>query len=143
MSRNTAAEAESERSLGSIIKDLTADFTTLFRSEVALLKLEIKDTVAKLGGGIGMFAGALFLGLFGLAFLFVTIVLGLVALGVPAWVSTLIVTVVLLGTAAVLAVMGKKKFAAVQFVPSESIENIKTDIETIKNDIARARSRAS
>ena len=99
--------------------------------------------MAKLGGGIGLFAGALFLGLFGLAFLFITVVLGLVALGVPAWLSTLIVTLVLLGTAAVLAVMGKKKFAAVQFVPSASIENIKTDIETIRDDIARARSRAS
>src|ERR1041385_5690537 len=140
MSRNTAAEAESERSLGTIIKDLTADLSTLFRSEIALLKLEIKDPVAKLGGGIGLFAGALFLGLFGLAFLFVTIVLGLVALGVPAWVSALIVTVVLLVTAGVLAMMGKKKFAAVEFVPTESIEQIKTDIETIKNDIARVRS---
>jgi len=142
MSRNTAAEAETGRSLGSIIKDLTADISLLFRSEVALLKLEVKDTVAKLGGGIGMFAGAVFLGLFGLAFLFVTIVLVLVRLGVPAWVSTLIVTLVLLGTAAVLAVMGKKKFAAVQFVPTASIENIKQDIETIKDDISRARSRA-
>ena len=36
--------------------------------------------------------------------------------------------------------MGKKKFAAVQFVPTESIAQIKTDIETIKNDIARVRS---
>src|SRR3954454_3256722 len=121
MARN-AAETESDRSLGTIVKELTEDITTLFRSEIALLKLEVKDTVAKLGGGIGMFAGALFLGLFGLAFLFVTIVLGLVRLGVPAWLSTLIVTVVLLGTAAVLAVMGKKKFAAVQFVPTASIE---------------------
>ena len=144
MARNPAAEeAESERSLGTIIKELTADLSLLFRSEIALLKLEIKDTVAKLGGGIGMFAAAVFLALFGLAFLFVTIVLGLVALVVPAWVSTLIVTVVLLGGAATLAVMGKKKFAAVQFVPTASIENIKTDIETIKDDIARARSRAS
>lgn len=143
MSRNTAAEAETERSLGSIIKDLTADVSALFRSEVALLKLEVKDTVGKLGGGIGMFAGAVFLGLFGLAFLFVTIVLVLVRLGVPAWVSCLIVTVLLLGTAAVLALMGKKKFAAVQFVPTASIENIKQDIESIKDDISRARSRAS
>jgi hypothetical protein len=142
MSRNTAAEAETGRSLGSIIKDLTADISLLFRSEVALLKLEVKDTVAKLGGGIGMFAGAVFLGLFGLAFLFVTIVLVLVRLGVPAWVSTLIVTVALLGTAAVLAILGKKKFAALQFVPTASIENIKQDIETIKDDISRARSRA-
>ena len=129
------------RSLGQIFKDLSADLSTLFRSEVALLKLEIKDTVAKLGGGTAMFAGAVFLGLFGLAFLFVTIVLGLVALGVPAWLSTLIVTVVLFATAAVLAVMGKKKFAAVEFVPNESIQQIKTDVESIKSDIARIRSR--
>ena len=141
MSRNTAAEAESERSLGSIIKDLSADLSLLFRSEIALLKLEIKNTVANLGGGIGMFVGAVFLALLGLAFLFVTVVLGLVALGVPAWLSTLIVTLLLFAGAAILAVMGRKKFAAVQFVPAASIENIKTDIETIKDDIARARSR--
>src|SRR3954452_18448796 len=131
------------RSLGTIFKDLSADISTLFRSEIALLKIEIKDTVTKLGGGTAMFAGAVFLALFGLAFLFVTIVLGLVALGVPAWLSTLIVTLVLFAAAAILAVMGRKKFAALQFVPSASIENIKTDIETIRDDISRARSRAS
>lgn len=141
MSRNTA-EAESERSLGTIVKDLTADLSSLFRSEIALLKYELKTTVAKLGGGIGMFAGALFLALFGLAFLFVTIVLGLVALGVPAWLSTLIVTLVLFIAAAILGVMGKKKFAALEFVPTASIENIKRDVEAIKDDITRARSRA-
>lgn len=139
MARNSA-ETESDRSLGTIIKELTADLTTLFRSEIALLKLEFKTTVSKLGGGVAMFAAAVFLGLFGLAFLFVTIVLGLVALGVPAWLSTLIVTVVLFIAAGVLALMGKKKFAALQFVPSASIENVKTDIESIKADIARARS---
>ena len=88
-----------------------------------------------------MFAGAVFLGLFGLAFLFVTIVLGLVALGVPAWLSTLIVTAVLFAAAGVLAMMGKKKFAAVEFVPNDSIQQLKTDVESIKSDIARIRSR--
>jgi len=139
MSNSTATEAD--RSLGKIVKDLTADLSSLFRSEIALLKLEIKDMVAKLGGGVAMFAGALFLGLIGLAFLFVTAVLGLVALGVPAWVSSLIVTVVLFIGAGVLAMMGKKKFAAVKFVPSESVEHIKSDIEALKADIARVRSR--
>ena len=142
MSNFTAsAHDTTDRSLGQIVKDLTADLSTLFRSEIALLTLEIKDMVAKLGGGTAMFAAALFLGLFGLAFLFVTALLGLVALGVPAWVSSLIVTVVLFVAAGVLAMMGKKKFAAVQFVPSESVEHIKADIETLKADIARVRSR--
>ena len=131
----------SERSLGTIIKDLTADLSNLFRSEIALLKLEIKESVAKLGTGGAMLAAALFLGLFGLAFLFVTITLGLVALGVPAWLSSLIVTIVLLGTAVALVLMGKKKMQGVSFVPSDSIDHIKGDIETLKADVARVRSR--
>ena len=129
------------RSLGQIVKELTADISTLFRSEIALLKLEIKDTVAKLGGGAAMFAGAAFVALFGLAFLFVTITLGLVALGVPAWVSSLIVTVVLCVVAGVLALMGKKKFAQVNFVPNESVQQIKADVEAIKADFQRVRSK--
>jgi len=141
MARNATAETfDDDRSLGTVVKELTADLSTLFRSEIALLKLEIKDTVAKLSGGTAMFLAAAFLAVFGIGFLFVTIVLGLVRLGVPAWLSTLVVTVALFIGAAVLAMMGKKKFAAVQFVPTESIEQIKTDIESIKADIARARS---
>ncbi len=139
MTRN--AETDSERTLGTIVKELTEDITTLFRGEIALLKLEVKDTVAKLGTGIGLFAGALFVGLFGVAFLFVTIMLVLVRLGVPAWLSALIVTVVLLAAAGVMGWMGRKKFAAVQFVPSKSIESIKSDIESIRTDIANTRNK--
>jgi hypothetical protein len=132
---------ESERSLGTIIKDLTADLSMLFRSEIALLKHELKDQASKLGGGAALLAGALFLGLIGLAFLFVTITLGMIALGAPPWLSSLIVTVVLFGAAAVLVLLGKKKLEKVNFVPTESIEHIKTDIDTLKADVARVRSR--
>lgn len=135
-----ATMTDNDRSLGTIVKELVGDIQTLFRSEIALLKIEIKDTVAKLGGGIGMFAGAAFVALFGLAFLFVTILLVLVRLGVPAWLSALIVTIVLFAVAGVLALMGKKKFAAVDFVPNRSVTQIKADIDSIKADIARARS---
>ena len=135
-----ATMTDTDRSIGTIVKELVADVQTLFRSEIALLKLEIKDTVAKLGGGIGMFAGAVFSALIGLAFLFVTILLVLIRLGVPAWVSALIVTVVLFAVAGALAFLGKKKFEAVNFVPNRSIEQVKHDIEAIKADIARVRS---
>jgi uncharacterized membrane protein YqjE len=140
MARN-AAETDPERTLGTIIKELTEDITTLFRGEIALLKLEVKDTVAKLGGGIGLFAGALFVALVGVAFLFVTILLVLIRLGVPGWLSALIVTLVLLAAAGVMAWLGKKKFDAVQFVPSKSIESIRADIESIKADIAETRNK--
>ena len=132
---------ESERSLGTIIKDLTADLSMLFRSEIALLKLELKEAAAKLGVGAALLGGALFLGLIGIAFLFVTITLGLVALGVPAWLSSLIVTVVLFAAAGVLAMLGKKKLEDVDFVPNQAIEHIKSDIDALKADVARVRSR--
>src|ERR1041385_4205221 len=137
VSMATHFASSDNRSLGQIVKELTADISTLFRSEIALLKLEIKDTVAKLGGGAAMFAAAAFIALFGVAFLFVTITLGLVALGVPAWGSALIVTIVLFISAGVFAFLGKKKFAQVKFVPNESVQQIKADIESIKSDIAR------
>ena len=140
MVRNSS-ETDTARSLGTIVKELAEDITTLFRGEIALLKLEVKDTVAKLGGGIGLFAGALFVALFGVAFLFVTIMLVLVRMGVPAWLSALIVTVVLFATAAGLALWGKKKFAALEFVPAKSIESIRADVEAIKSDIAQTRNK--
>jgi uncharacterized membrane protein YqjE len=135
-----ATATDTDRSIGTIVKELMENISTLFRSEIALLKWELKDTAAKLGGGAALFAAAVFVALFGLGFLFVTIVLGLVALGVPAWLSALIVTVVLFLTAGVLALLGKKKFTAAQFVPKESMDQIKHDIDAIKADIARARS---
>ena len=131
---------DTDRSIGTIVKGLMENMSTLFRSEIALLKWELKDTAAKLGTGAGMFAGAACVALFGLAFLFVTILLVLVRLGVPAWLSALIVTVVLFAVAGVLAILGKKKFAAAEFVPRQSVDQIKSDIETIKSDIARVRS---
>ncbi len=139
MSTYTATEAE--RSLGTIIKDLTADLSMLFRSEIALLKLEIRDAAGKLGGGAALLAVALVCALIGLAFLFVTITLGLVALGVPAWLSALIVTLVLFAGAAVFGIMGKKKLEKVNFVPTESIEHIRSDIDALKADVARVRSK--
>ena len=132
---------ESDRSIGTIIKELTADISNLFRSEIALLKLELKESAAKLGSGGVLLAAAAFLGLVGIAFLFVTLTLGLVALGVPAWISSLIVTVVLFIAATVFALMGKKKLASVNFVPTESIDHIRTDLDTLKADVARVRSR--
>jgi membrane protein implicated in regulation of membrane protease activity len=139
MSNTTATE--SERTLGTIIKDLTADLSMLFRSEIALLKYEIRDAVAKLGTGGALLGAALFLALIGLAFLFVTITLGLVALGVPPWLSALIVTVLLFVAAGVLALMGKKKLETVSLVPTDSIENIKGDLESLKAGVARVTSR--
>lgn len=132
---------EPARTLGTIVKELTAEISNLIRSEIALVKLELRQAAAKFGTGSALLAAAVALAIFGTGFLFVTIVLGLIALGVPAWASALLVTLVLFAGAAVLALMGKKKLEEVEIVPSDAIEQIRSDIESIKSDVARVRSR--
>lgn len=139
MSDFTATEPS--RTLGTIVKDLTADLSMLFRTEVELLKLELRHTFAKLGAGGAMMAGALVLALVGLAFLFVTITLGLVALGVPAWLSALVVTLALFTGAAILVLLARKQFRGANLMPNDSIEQIRSDIDAIRADVQRVRSR--
>jgi hypothetical protein len=132
------SEIRSDRSLGTIVRDLTQDLSTLFRSEVALAKLELKQAVAALGGVGALFAAALFCALLGSALLFVTAILAL-ALVIPAWLATLIVAVLLLAVAGTLILAGRKKMARVDFKPSATVQSIKTDIHTIKSEFRRSR----
>lgn len=131
-------ESRADRSLGVIVRELTQDLSTLFRSEVALAKLEMKQAAAALGGVGALFAGALFCAFLGAALLFVTGILAL-ALIMPAWAATLIVAIALLLIGFGLVLAGKKKMATVEFKPSATVESIKTDISTIKSEIRRAR----
>ncbi len=132
----------SSRSLGAVIKGLTEDLSTLFRSEIALAKLEIRESLAGLGGIGALLATALFFALFGLAFLLVTAILAL-ALVIPAWAATLIVGVILLALATILALMAKRRIGQVKLVPSGAIGNMKQDIQLIKADLSRMKENAS
>lgn len=125
-----------EKTLGAIVRELAEDLSMLVRSEIALAKLEIKQAAAGMGAAAALFTAALFCLLFGLGFLLVTGVLAL-ALVMPAWLATLIGAVILLVATGVLAYAGKKKMAAVEFVPKGTIESVKTDVESIRSEIAR------
>lgn len=130
---------ENGKSLGELVKALAEDLSTLVRSEIALAKLELKQSAMTLTGSMAMFIAAAFFAVFGVGFLFVTLVLGLVVLGVPAWLSTLIVALVLLGGAAALAFAGKSKLSKMNLVPTATVNSVKNDIATIKGDLARLR----
>lgn len=125
-----------EKSLGTLIKELTEEVSMLVRSEIALAKLELKQTASGMGVAAALLTAALFCLLFALAFLLVTGVLAL-ALVMPAWLASLIGAVILLGATGILAFAGKKKMASVELVPKGTIENVRTDLESIKGEIAR------
>lgn len=117
---------------GELVGRLTTQLSTLVRSEIKLAQAEVKEKVKPLGIGIGLFAGAAFVGVAALQVLIVTVILVL-DLALPAWLAALIVAVALLVLAGILALVGKKLLArGTPPVPTQTIESVKRDIATIK-----------
>ena len=117
---------------GELVSRLTAQLSTLVRSEVKLATAEVKGKVKPLGIGIGLFAGAAFVGVAALQVLLVVAILA-IALALPAWLSALIVAVALLVLAGILALVGKKLLSrGLPPVPNETIDSVKRDVATIK-----------
>jgi MFS family permease len=106
--------------------------STLVRDEIRLAQLDLTEKGKRVGIGAGAFGGAGAVAYLALATLIAAAVLGL-AEAVPAWLSALIVGIVLLLVAGVLALFGKKKVnSATPAVPTEAVEGIKTDVRTVQ-----------
>jgi uncharacterized membrane protein len=84
------------RTLKQVVGDLQADAGLLVRQEIALAKAELKEKAASLARQAGLFAGAGVLAYAGLLVLFAALILGLIAIGVVAWLAALSVGIVIL-----------------------------------------------
>jgi hypothetical protein len=136
--RATAAPPQpQEPSTGQLISDLTNQISRLVRDEARLAQAEVTQKAKRLGVGAGLFGGAGLFAFFGLAALITTAILAL-ALVLPAWLSALIVAVVLFVIAGVLALVGKKDVQqGSPPVPTEAIASTKADIQTVKESARR------
>lgn len=132
---------ENDRPLSEVLKSVGDDLGRLVRGEIALLKTEMRQNATKIGAGAGLFGGAGVMGLFALEFLLLALVFGIVAMGLQAWAAALIVGVLLAIVAGVLALTGKKTVANASVVPTETIEQVKTDAAALRSDVDRLRSR--
>jgi uncharacterized membrane protein YqjE len=124
--------SRSEPSTSELVTRLTQQSTELIRNELRLAQAEMTEKAKHAGVGAGLFGGAGLVALYGVGTLIATIILAL-ALLIPAWLSALIVTVVLFAIAGVVALMGKKQVSqATPAAPKHTIESVKQDVDTIK-----------
>lgn len=114
--RRSAVEAEDGRSIGELLGDVTTNLSTLLQQELALAKAEARQSGARAGKGIGLFAGAAVGGLLLLVFISLSIMWGLGQFIGNEW-SSLIVAVIWAIVAAVLASAGKKEFERIRGLP--------------------------
>lgn len=104
---------DAPRSLGELISEITTDLSTLMRQEVELAKAELTQSAKRAGKGSGLFAGAGLAGHFLLLFLSISLWWA-VGDGIGHGWSALIVAVLWGIAGAVMALMGKKEFAAIR-----------------------------
>ena len=96
-----------DQSTGDLVKQLSAQVSTLVRQEVELAKVEMADKGKKAGVGLGMFGGAGVAALLALGALTAFLVLVLHQ-AIPAWAAALVVTVIWGAVAGVLALQGRR-----------------------------------
>lgn len=121
----------SERTVGQLVADATHDVQGLVRSEIALAKAEITGGVKVIGKGAGLLAGAGFIAVLGVIFLFHTLA-RVLAIWLPLWAGYLIVTGFLFLVAAVLGLVGIKALKAAKPAPEKAISEAKATIAAIK-----------
>ena len=125
----------SQKSLGELFADLSAQISALVRQEVALAKTEITGKVAGLAVGAAFFVAAALMGL-GAFFVLLAAAIAALSLVLPIWAAALIVAVVLLIVAGIAAFIGLGKIKkATPPLPEKTIETLKETPQWLKNQV--------
>jgi uncharacterized membrane protein YqjE len=128
-------------SVGTLVQSAMADVSTLIRAEIELAKAEVGRSAKKAGVSVGLFAGAGALLAFAGLFLFVTLAELFTWLGLPRWVSYLIVTLGLLLVAAVAGLIGYRMIKNID-KPERTMESLRELPEVMQREAPGTRRRA-
>ena len=119
-----ADEDVSQRSVGSLISEVTTDLSTLMRQELDLAKAEMKEEATKTGKAAGMMGGAALAGYMVALFVSIAAWWALSNGMDEAW-AALIVAAVWAVVGAILFVSGRKKLREVRPKPERTVDTLK------------------
>lgn len=123
----------SERTIGQLVADATHDLQAIVRGEIDLAKAEITSGAKVVGRGAGLLAGAGFLAVIGLVFLFHTLA-WVLDVWLPVWAGYGIVTLLLLLVAAVLGLLGRSALQKASPAPERAIEQGRATVAVLKQE---------
>jgi len=129
------AQQRDERSLGDLFSDLSRESTTLVRQEVQLAKAELTQSATEAARGIGMLVAGGAVAYAGLLFVLLAIVYGLIEAGWDAWLSALVVGLVVVAIGAILVLRARESLKPANLAPRRTVETLKEDQEWAKERI--------
>lgn len=126
------SEQQDNRSLGELFSALASDTGTLVRQEVELAKTEMTQKATRVGKDIGFLVAGGAVAYAGLLGILAAIAVGLGQLGVPWWLATLIVGVVVAAIGGFLVMRGLSNLRRETPLPQQTIDTLKEDAEWAK-----------
>jgi uncharacterized membrane protein YqjE len=120
------------RSIPDVFHDVVGHVQEIFRSELRLLKAEVKQESAKaiqpimrlcLGGALSLYAG-----IFGLL-----TIMFLLSMVLPLWLSALIVTVLLAPVGLILIASGVTGLRRIDPMPGRTVQSLKENVQWAKD----------
>jgi uncharacterized membrane protein YqjE len=124
-------DARDSRSIGDITGDLLENAQELFRDEIRLAKVEIREDLKTAGRAAAILVTGILMALFAFGMLLFTATWALDTL-LPLWAAAGIVTVVVAVLAAVLITVGRSRVSEVNPKPERTVESMKENVQWIK-----------
>lgn len=109
-------------SIKQLVTKTATDAQRLAKAQIALLQAEMAETGGRIGKGSALGIATAGIAFFATGFLLLTLAFVLVALGLPIWAGMLIVTVLLLASAAVTALLARKSFEGIKAPELSKVE---------------------
>jgi uncharacterized membrane protein YqjE len=128
-------QTNDERSLGELFGDLARDMGTLVSQELALARTELTEKATRVGKEIAMLAVGGLVVYAGLLAIIAAVIVLIADLGVPLWISALVVGLVIAGIGYLLVQRGITALRHEDFAPRQTIESIKEDAQWAKEQV--------
>ena len=127
----------SEQSVGELLQRASRQTAELVRQEIRLAQVELQEKGQHVVIGAGLLGGAALVALCGLGALVAAVIM-LIGTELEPWLAALIVASVLLATAAILGLVGKKQVRrTVPPIPEQAVESVQEDVQHIKERMGR------
>ncbi len=123
---------QDNRSLGELFSALATDTGTLVRQEVELAKTEMTQKATRVGKDIGFLLAGGAVAYAGFLAILAAIAIGLGQLGLPWWVATLLVGLVVAGIGGFLVMRGLSALRQETPLPQQTLDTLKEDAEWAK-----------
>lgn len=127
---------DSSTSVVRLLRNFANDTVTLLRQEIALAKTEARQNIRDIGKHVSQMAVGGSVAVVGALVLVAFLIIGLgVLLGGAYWLSSLIVSVLLLAAGGGLGYLGAKRLSAGGLTPRETIESVTATTEWAREEI--------